>query len=184
MKQKQFIISLFLAVSFGAMGQSLGISGNVNTSSSVTFTSSTAGDIPIILFSGPPLPVIFSSTSQSLNYSWFFHGVPYDPNTYLYGDILVKSSVDFNPLGLGWTIKAATPSENRFGISTGIMTLGLTDQTIIHAIWSTMSSAGGFEGTDKQVNNILTQKLSIINFADLHPTGASGLTITITYTLQ
>ena len=183
MKQLYFIVCLFLTLSLAVMGQSLSTSGNVNSTNSVTFTSVTAGDIPIVHISDGPPTLIFTSTSQSLKYSWPFYGDPDHPNSYLYGDISVKSSVAI-PLGLEWTIKAETPSQSRYGSSTGEKTLGTTYQILISDIWSTMSSNWEWWGSAKTITNMLTHELSITNFADLHPTSTSGLTITITYTLQ
>ena len=183
MKQLYFIVCLFLTLSLEVMGQSLDTNGNVTSTNSVTFTSATIGDIPIgHIFDGPPT-LIFSSTSQSLKYSWPFYGDHDHSDSYLYGDISVKSSVAI-PLGLEWTIKAEAPSQSRYGITTGKKTLGTTYQILISDIWSTMSSANDWWGNAKTVTNDLTHELSIINFADLHPTGSSGLTITITYILQ
>jgi len=183
MKHLYFIVCLFLTLSLEVMGQGLSTYGNVNATNSVTFTSVTAGDIPIgHIFDGPPT-LIFSSTNQSLRYSWPFYGNPDHPESYIYGAISVKSSVAI-PLGLEWTIMAEPPNQNRYGTSTGEKTLGTTYQILISDIWSTMSSYWEWWGSAKTITNDLTQELSIINFADLHPTGASGLTITITYTLQ
>lgn len=183
MKHLYFIVCLFLTLSLEVMGQSLSTSGNVTTTNSVTFTSVTAGDIPIgHILDGPPT-LIFSSTSQSLRYSWPFYGNPDHPESYTYGAISVKSSVAI-PLGLEWTIMAEPPNQNRYGTSTGEKILGISDQTLIRDIWSTMSSFWEWWGSAKIITNDLTHELSIINFANLKPTGAAGLTITITYTLQ
>jgi hypothetical protein len=183
MKLKYCIGILFLIVGVVARGQSLSISGNVNTSNAITFTPLTAGDIPIAVYSPTPPITVFLSTTQSLKYSWRFGGIPGDPNSYIWGDISAKSSVAI-PSGLLWTITADSPTESRYGITTGEKTLGIIDQILIRDIWSTMSSNWDWFGNPKTITNILTHELTITNFADLHPTSTSGLDITITYTLQ
>ncbi len=185
MKQFYFIVCLFLTLSVKMMGQSqsLSISGHVNSANAVTFTSGTAGDIPIVHISDGPPPIILSNSDQSLSYGWPFYGIVGDPNTYIYGVINVRSNVAI-PSGLLWTITAEDPSQNSFGISTGVQTLGTLSKTIIERIWSTDSSHDSQHGHTQTASNHPTQELSITNFADLRPTNASGLNITISYTLQ
>lgn len=183
MKIKQYVVILFLTLSFVVWGQSLTISGNVTATNYVTFAALTAGDIPVAVLSTTPPPTVFSNNTQSLKYSWRFGGDPDDPNSYMYGNIAVKSSITI-PTGLLWTVKASAPTETRYGYTTGEKTLGINDQVLIRDIWSTMSSFWDWWGNPKIITNVLTHKLTIPNFADLHPTDALGQNITITYTLQ
>jgi len=172
------LLFVFLNLLNSACGQSLSISGKINSSNAIAFSVTTAGENPL------ESKLFTNNKSQSLSYEWPFFGVQYEEQTYLYGSIYVSSSISI-PSGLQWTIQCADPgsSYGQWGSTTNQQILTIVPATLISGIWSTNWLL--FFGPTRSITNNMTQTLSLTNFADLHPTpGGDYQTIVIYYSLE